>query len=242
MILTNTIQKSKQYLGEGVILILLVLVIILGAKSCNSANKVQHLQDQLVDKEFVDSMLFTTKVLKNGVELSQNQLPASKEDATVKSIEKSTGTKNLQSQVKIVTKYILVHDTIAYEHENLVFRDSTIFLKDSSEALLLPARITKIDSSIQMDEEITSEGVIIDYLKIPNTTTITIADREKDIFKTTPVVIVDFSNKNIEATSMKNIVIKSEKSKKMWKAFGIGTGVGAGVATILIGTLLHFVK
>jgi len=241
MILSNTIEKAKWYLGEGIIIILLLLVIILSAKSCNSAQKVQKLQDQLVDKEFVDSMIFTTKILKNGTkELSQDQLQVDKEDGTVKSIEKSTNTKNLQSQVKVVTKYILVHDTIAYEKEKLVYKDSIITLKDSNEALLLPARITKIDSTIQMDEEITSEGVIIDYLKIPNTTTITIADREKDLFKTTPVVLVDFSNPNIDATSMKNIIVKPKVSKPI-KTLLIGGVLGIGLESLfIIGA--HFIK
>jgi len=244
MTLFQSLETFKDYFLGSIIIILLLLLILFGTKSCEKSRDIKSLQSQLVDKTFLDSMIFTTKTLKDSTkEITQTQLLADKDNKTVKDIQKQTGTTHLQSYVKVVTEIKIVHDTIKFSNSEHLIRviDSLHGVLDSFEALPLPANFVKIDSTFQIDETITTEGLIINHLKIPNTTTITIADQKKSLFKTEPVVKIHFSNPKVETEDVKNIVVKPKISKQT-KTLFIGLGIGIPVGAILTGLIVHYLK
>ena len=244
MILTQTLLKVKEYFLYSIILILIIISLLFGIKSCEKSKQINGLQNQLVDVRYNDSMSFKQKHLKDStIEITQAKLLDNKDDATVKQIEKQNDVIHLKSEVVFVTKLVYVHDTLHFSDSTKLVKliDTTNGKIDSFEALPLPAMITHIDSNIQIQETITTEGATIDYLVIPNTTTITIADEKKTLFNATPIVKIHFSNPNVSTLNVKNIVVKPKVSKPI-KTFLIGGGIGIGVGAILTGLFYHYVK
>lgn len=242
--LNQTLSKAGQYTLYAIVIILLFLLILFGVKSCEKSKQIKGLQNQLVDKTYNDVMPFKQKILKDStIEITQAQLLANKDNATVHKIEKENDVTDLKSQVKFVTKIVFIHDTLKFGDDTKLVKviDSLHGVLDSFEALPLPAIVTHIDSNIQIEELITTEGVIIDYLKIPNTTTVIIADEKKTLFNAEPVVKIHFSNPNIQMGDVKNIIVKPKVSKPV-KTFLIGGGIGIGLGAILTGLFIHYTK
>lgn len=231
----NFDQSTKK--AERVVLVTVIVSLILALigtsiNGCVKSRNITKLQDEIATTTYNSVMPFTKQKLKDSTEIiTQGQLIASKDAEIVRHIEKEEKLFKLASNVKINTVVQVVEKLVPY-------RDSVniISVKDSfghsDEYLKIPARAVEIDTNFRLDATVTSEGILVNHLEIPNTITINIGD-EGNIFKHSPVVKVSNSNPLIITESMKNVIVKDPKmNSKSWKAFGIGTASGIVVTTV----------
>jgi hypothetical protein len=239
----NTGSRVETFFWKVVLPVILVFLILLfGLKSCEKSKKIEVLQNQVDTHTFEQVIPFKQQRLHDSTLLIlQDQLLVDKDSKLVKTQEELNKVKNLKSLVTYKTNIIIVHDTIEFTKDSkiIVVKDTADGKADSVECLTLPARVTQITKDFEIDESITSEGVAINYLNIPDSTTIVIGDSKKNIFSTQPVVKIKHSNKFLQTSDVKNLVIKDDKNKKVWKSFVIGGTVGSIATGVLIG-LLHF--
>jgi len=232
--LSQTFPKLKEYFLYSVIIILIFLLILFGAKSCEYKNENFKLQDKLLTSEYSKFQPFIEKRAEDSSTIvEQNQLLAEKDNTIVKQIEKIEGLKSLQSQV--VYKTIVQFDSI-----KIPYIDSAkVITKDSAEYIQVPLRAEIINKDYQIDETVLSNGIEINHLIIPDSTVVTIGE-EGNLFKTKSVVKISHSNSHLKTTDVKNIVL-NQKLNKGTKGFLIGTATGATAATIVIALLKAFV-
>ena len=173
--------------------------------------------------------------------VTQIQLLATKDAEIVKHIEKEDKLYKLASNVQVKTVYQIKEVLVPYKDSTKVItlKDTINGIIDSTEYLKLPSRVQTIDTNFLLDATVLSNGLEVNYLKIPNTTIVNIGE-EGNIFKHQSIIKIHQSNPYILQTDVKNVIIENPKLKnKAWKGFGIGCGVGS-VATIVLSVLAHF--
>lgn len=232
-------MPTERKIFIGIIIILILVIIGTSVNGYIKAGNITKLQDQIATSTYNSVMPFTTQRAKDSSEIViQGQLVASKDAEIVKHIEKEQKLFKLASNVQIKTSVRV--DTLLVPYKDSA---KVITLIDSSgnkdEFLKLPLRAVDIDSNFKLDVTVLKTGVEVNYLEIPNSTTVVIGE-EGNIFKRTPIVKITNSNKYIITESAKNIIVVDPKAKaKSWKAPLIGGVIGFSIGTI--GTTLLYI-
>lgn len=240
MTFDQSTHKIERGFLIGVIIILLTLLVLFGVQSCIKSKNITKLQDTLATNTYNSKMAFDSVRNKNGELITtQEQLKASKNAEIVKHIEKEENLLKLASNVQIKTVYQIKEVLVPYKDtvKILTVKDSISGITE--EYLKTPSRVVTVDSNFLLDATVLSKGLEINYLQIPNTTTVSIGE-QGSIFKHKSVVRVKNSNPYILQTDQKNIVVVDPKQKnKPLKTFAIGAGIGISVGAIASG-LLYF--
>ena len=224
----------------------LVVIIGLSITTCTKTREAHKLQNTLVTEAYSSKMAFDSVRAKDGTLIStQQQLLANKDAEIVKHIETEQGLRKLQAQVIVKTVYQVktVYVPLVDLTKVITTIDTTAGKHDTLEFLQVPARVEKIDSNFQLDATILRTGLEVNYLRVPNTMTVTIGQTKK-LFKHQSIVRIKNSNPYVITDDMKNIIVDDpQASKKQWKAFGIGFGTGVGTIVLIEGayTIYNFV-
>jgi len=217
-----------------VLAVLVVLIIVLGAVTCNRSKKADSLRKQL-------EQTFVVTKEKDKTIATQTQLLTTKDDALVKQIEKTEQLKNLKSQVtyKTVTviEKVFVPLTDSTSHKYISVVDSVAGKPDTTNYMAIPALVSVDNNFYHFDGTIDRGGLTLDSLSIPDSTSVSIGDT-KSLFKKQSIVRITHSNPFIKTIDMHNVVVDDESSKKQWKTFAIGGGVVLGLDAIIIGAYI----
>lgn len=231
-------EQEKHIIKNVIIAVLLLLLTLFGIDTWYTLNKNHNLENKLVTAIYNDSMGVEQVKTKEGLITTQKQLIANKDQEIVKHIEKENHLSSLIGQISYKTTFRIDTVLIPYKDSThlLVIKDTISGKIDSFDCLPLPSRVEKIDSDYQIDETIIPNGVLINHLIIPNTTTITIGDAKKGLFKTESIVKIKNSNRHISQENTKNIFTDQKSKTKPIKTFliGLGSGIAATIAAIVI--------
>lgn len=223
-------MNIKEKILTIISIIFLILLILSNISSCSKTKTLQKDLDLLSKQYYNSKMEFSVKRQKDSsIIVEQKQLLVNKEAQIIREIEKQEKLKNLKAQIK--TKIEVRVDSFFIPYKDSVH---IVKLEDSSDCLKLPAEVQHIDSNIQFIGNVTTEGLTIEHMKLIDSSSITIADKSKNLFSSEPIVKQYHSNPYIYTVDTKNIIVKQDKNKPL-KTFFIGAGVGIGIETILLG-------
>lgn len=229
-------------LSEKTIIVLLIVLLILsglgfsyyyGQKNRQYTNLLKQVGDYTLDKKafevkrLQDSSTIATQTQTILTEKEAYALKLADKDKTIKVLQSQVKTSNNVSVNNIVIKYkdtgrirFLPGDTVFVTADNLT----------DTNWLFVPQYFSQSDAYKTIKGSVNYEGVIIDSIYLPNTTTVTIGKRYKsnnffyklNPFKTLePVVIVKNTNPYFNTTAMNNVVVEKEKESffsKLWNA------------------------
>jgi hypothetical protein len=227
---------------QRLLIIALLLILILGLCTCYGYLKERAARSEINDlqSELIDTKQRFVERIKNDStrEYSQKQLIADKDIAIKLLGEEAKGYRNIKSVTKVEVVY-LTDTVVAYYTNYPSFSDSSNLNPDSNESNCIPigtmfSNATKYDTIVGV---IDTNGVVI----YPHTTylgdvTTTIANEKYGFLKlkSKPVVNVSFSNPNVRAVSMQNVIVKQPKPKRLaWLISGIVVGVAGGIALMV---------
>ena len=225
-------------------IILLLLVILFGIQTCTKVKEAHNFQNQLTTEAYNHKMAFDSVRTKDGTLIAtQQQLLANKDAEIVKHIETEDKLKSLTSQVVIKTIYQIQKVYVPFK-DSTTIRDIVDTVKgklDTIECLPLPARFVKIDTNFQIDATVLKLGLEVNYLKIPNTTTVTLGET-KGLFDHKSIVRVDQSNPYIKDSNINNIVVDKKTNTKVWKGITLGAGLTLGFEALITIPYLYLHK
>jgi hypothetical protein len=226
-------------------IVLAFIILILLWKGC----EIQREKDELVDQ--VSAYSIGEKAFKKKLQddsstiATQTQTIMTQGDAIKLGLLKLDGEiKKVQSQVResqeVIIKKVLVPfipdnyvDTTKGWYASLKSGQITKSLVDSLmfHSLIVPRGFKKEDKWFTIDGIVRKDGVMVDSLKIPNESSVTIGYKKSGFLNLgkTPIVEIKNSNPYIDVTKMSNIVIKKNKSVFSKKGFWIGVGIIGGL-------------
>jgi hypothetical protein len=226
-------------------IILAFIVIILFWKSCQSEGDRENLLAQISEykngeKAFKKKMLDDSSTI-----ATQTQTIMTQGDAIKLGLLKLEGQiKEVQSQVKesqeVIIKKVLVPyipdnyiDTTKGWYASLKNGVITKSLVDSLmfHSLVVPRGFKKEDKWFTINGVVRKDGVMVDSLKIPNESSVTIGYKKSGFLNLgrTPIVEIKNTNPYIDVTKVSNIVTKKNKGIFNTKGFWIGVGVIGGI-------------
>lgn len=218
------------------VLVLLALVILFGIQTCNKTLESHKLQNDLTNQIYNSKMAFTTSRQKDSSTIIiQQQLIANKDAEIVKHIEKEDGLKSVASQVVVRTVYQIQKVYVPFtDSPKVITKVDTIAGKlDTMDLLPVPSRVQKIDSNFQLDATVLKDGLEVNFLKIPNTTTVTIGET-KGVFNHKSIVRVHQSNPYLMTEDMKNVIVDQGTTRKQWESVAIGGGIVLSLDAIFV--------
>lgn len=218
------------------VIILLLLVVLFGVQSCLKTKESHKLQNELTTQVYNNKMSFTIVRQKDSSTIiTQQQLIANKDAEIIKHIEKENGLKSVIAQVMIKTSYQVQKVAIPLtDSARVITKLDTVAGKiDTTNYLQVPARVQKIDSNFQLDATILKDGLEVNYLRLPNTTTVTIGET-KGLFKHQSVVRIHQSNPYILTEDAKNVIVDQSSAKKQWGTFALGGGLVLTIDAVFI--------
>lgn len=225
------------------IVALLILFILLW-QGCNFYTRYNNLLTQV--SKFKDSELaFNVQRQKDSSTLaSQEAMLLSQEEAIRLGLLKLTDNfTTIQSQVSAKTKIIIDKQEVPFLPPH--FADTTGWAAkfkngDTSKATIdsvlansiqVPAKFDKKDKWFTINGVVNKNGLLFDTISIPNETAVTIGWKKTGFLNLGRKQVVDLKNSNpyLNVESMKNVVIKPNKSLLNNKLVWFGVGVAGGI-------------
>jgi len=238
MEIKTTLQEvnSSPTVWKVIAVVSLLITLSFGAYTAYREINLNKLENNAATKAYAQFQPFVERVQKDSTQLvEQSQLLASKDAQIVKQIEKIEHLKSLNSQVVAKTVTEIKDVKIPFIDSAKVITKVDSSTKDSTQYLQVPARAQIITPHFQIDETVMVDGIEVNHIIIPDSTTNTIGDKG-NLFKDEPVVFIHHSNPFIKTIDMKNIVVKPKLSKGA-QGFVIGVPVGAA-ATVVVAILV----
>ena len=214
-----------------VIVALILIVVLMVCGYCQKREQLTYLEEQFSKFE-LKKQDFKVIVNKNKEKIiEQEQLILTLQQAKNLNLINSKDWKNTQSSINIVTKTRI--DTIFIAFTDTLHIIDTIHSKSNFDCL---KHFNLSDKFFYINGNVVENGVKIDSLSFPNSTTITIGEKRQGIFrKSLPIVEIKNSNPYIETINLSNVVINNKKKiyqkNSFW--FTIGTTLGI-VSTYLL--------
>jgi len=238
--LEQSVTKLKNIGISTIIAILVIALISLSISKCISDKRNKKLQNDLATTIYNGNMLFNEVKEKNEVVVTQKQLLVEKDNEIVKRIKSEEHLKSLSSQVVTKTIVQIKEIKVPYIDSTVIITQVDSATKDTIEYLKLPSRAQVITKHYEIDETVTADGIQVNEISIPDSTTITIGD-EGNIFHSEPIVRISHTNPFLRTIEVKNLQVKPKVGKPV-KNLIIGLGIGIPVGGILTGLLFHYVK
>ena len=214
-----------------VIVALILIVVLMVCGYCQKREQLTYLEEQFSKFE-LKKQDFKVIVNKNKEKIiEQEQLILTLQQAKNLNLINSKDWKNTQSSINIVTKTRI--DTIFIAFTDTLHIIDTIHSKSNFDCL---KHFNLSDKFFYINGNVLENGIKIDSLSFPNSTTITIGEKRQGIFrKSLPIVEIKNSNPYIETINLSNVVINNKKKiyqkNSFW--FTIGTTLGI-VSTYLL--------
>ena len=226
-------------------IVLAFIILILLWKGCEIQREKNELVDQ-VSAYSIGEKAFKKKVQDDSSTIAtQTQTIMTQGDAIKLGLLKLEGQiKEVQSQVKesqeVIIKKVLVPyipdnyiDTTKGWYASLKNGVITKSLVDSLmfHSLVVPRGFKKEDKWFTINGVVRKDGVMVDSLKIPNESSVTIGHKKSGFLNLgrTPIVEIKNTNPYIDVTKVSNIVTKKNKGIFNTKGFWIGVGVIGGI-------------
>lgn len=226
-------------------IVLAFIILILLWKGCEIQREKKDLVDQ-VSSYTIGEKAFKKKMQQDSSTIAtQNQTIMTQGDAIKLGLLKLEGQiKEVQSQVKesqeVIIKKVLVPyipdnyiDTTKGWYASLKSGQITKSLVDSLmfHSLIVPRGFKKEDKWFSINGVVKKDGVMIDSLKIPNESSVTIGYKKSGFLNLgrTPIVEIKNTNPYVDVTKVSNIVTKKNKGIFNTKGFWIGVGVVGGI-------------
>ena len=219
-----------------VIVALILIVVLMVCGYCQKREQLTYLEEQFSKFE-LKKQDFKVIVNKNKEKIiEQEQLILTLQQAKNLNLINSKDWKNTQSSINIVTKTRI--DTIFIAFTDTLHIIDTIHSKSNFDCL---KHFNLSDKFFYINGNVLENGIKIDSLSFPNSTTITIGEKRQGIFrKSLPIVEIKNSNPYIETINLSNVVINNKKKiyqkNSFW--FTIGTTLGIVSTYLLIISIL----
>jgi len=222
-----------------------LIILILIWKGC----EIQREKDELVEQVSsytLDDKEFQKKMQKDSSTIAtQTQTILTQNEAIKLGLLKLEGQiKEVQSQVKesqeVIIKKVLVPfipdnyiDTSKGWYASLKKGVITKDLVDSLmfHSLIVPRKFKKEHKWFNIDGVVRKDGVMVDSIKIPNESSVTIGYKKSGFLNLgrTPIVEIKNTNPFIDVTKVSNVITKKNKGIFNTKGFWIGVGVFGGL-------------
>jgi hypothetical protein len=222
-------QMNNTRLLQRLLIIALLLILILGLGTCYGYYKERAAQSELSDLqgELLDTKRRFVERIKDDStrEYTQKQLIADKDIAIKLLGEEAKKYRNIKTVTKVEMVYLT--DTVVANYTDTVIGNCVQFGTGF-------VNISQFDT---IKGVIDTNGVVI----YPHTTylgevTTVIGNKKKGFLglKSEPVVNVSFSNPNVRAIGMQNVVVKQPKPKRLaWLLSGLAVGLTGGILLML---------
>lgn len=221
------------------------IILILLWKGCELKSEKEDLVNQVSNYQLGEKA-FKKKVQDDSSTIAtQTQTIMTQGDAIKLGLLKLEGQiKDVQSQVKesqeVIIKKVLVPyipdnyiDTTKGWYASLKSGQITKSLVDSLmfHSLVVPRGFKKDDKWFTIDGVVRKDGVMIDSIKVPNESSVTIGYKKSGFLNLgrTPIVEIKNTNPYIDLKKVSNIVTKKNKGIFNTKGFWIGVGVIGGI-------------
>jgi len=210
---------------QRLLIIALLLLLILGLGTCYGYYKERAAQSEISDlqSELLDTKRRFVERIKDDStrEYTQKQLIADKDIAIKLLGDEAKRYRNIKTVTKVEMVYLT--DTVIANYTDTIIGDCVAF----------GTRFSKASQFDTISGVIDTNGVVI----YPHTTylgevTTVIGNKKKGFLglKSDPVVNVSFSNPNVRAIGMQNVVVKQPKPKRLaWLLSGLAVGLTGGI-------------
>tara|TARA_R110000868_G_scaffold70031_1_gene206229 strand:- start:1215 stop:1931 length:717 start_codon:yes stop_codon:yes gene_type:complete len=226
-------------------IVLAFIILILIWKGCEIQREKNELVNQ-VSAYSIGEKAFNKKIQDDSSTIvTQTQTIMTQNDAIKLGLLKLEGQiKDVQSQVKesqeVIIKKVLVPfvpdnyiDTTKGWYASLKNGQITKSLVDSLifNSLIVPRKFNKDDKWFTINGIVKKDGVMIDSIKIPNESSVTIGYKKSGFLNLgrTPIVEIKNTNPYIDVTKVSNIVTKKNRGIFNTKGFWVGVGVISGI-------------
>jgi len=226
-------------------IVLAFIILILIWKGCEIQKEKNELVEQ-VSSYTIGEKAFNKKMQQDSSTIAtQNQTIMTQSDAIKLGLLKLEGqVKDVQSQVKESQEVIIKKVLVPYIPDNYIDTSKgwyaslkngviTKSLVDSLmfNSLIVPRGFKKDDKWFTINGVVKKEGVMIDSIKIPNESSVTIGYKKSGFLNLgrTPIVEIKNTNPYIDVTKVSNVVIKKNRGILNTKGFWIGVGVFGGL-------------
>ena len=191
-----------------------------------SAFKKQILKFDLKEQKYIQT------IEDNGTQrVEQEQIILSQKDAIANNLLEIKKLKKINSQVVINTITKIDSVFVPFVVDSINNGDT---LREDN-YIIVPQVYSITDKWYSLDGKIQRYGIMLDSLSFHNELQLTIGQKSNGFLKkTTPVVIVEYSNPYVRTTGMQNIVIKNELKWYDKKGFWLGVGFVGGIGTSIM--------
>jgi hypothetical protein len=218
-----------------VIVALILMIVLLVCGYCEKRGQLSYLEKQFSKFE-LKKQEFKVILTKNKEKLiQQEQLILTMKQAESLNLVNAKNWKNIQSSIKVVTQTRL--DTIFIAFNDTLRITDTIYRQGT---ITYPKHFNLTEKFFFIKGSVLENGIKIDSLILPNTSTIVIGEKKQGLFKKSlPVIEITNTNPYITTNALNNVVIKKEKKiyqkNKFW--FSVGTALGIVGTYLLIVTI-----
>jgi hypothetical protein len=210
---------------QRLLIIALLLLLILGLGTCYGYIKERAARSEISDLqgELLDTKRRFVERIKDDSTRSytQKQLIADKDIAIKLLGDEAKRYRNIKTVTKVEMVYLT--DTVVANYTDTIIGDCVPF----------GTMFTKSSQFDTISGVIDTNGVVIyPHTTYLGTVTTTIADKKTGFLKlkSEPVVNVSFSNPNVRAIGMQNVVVKQPKPKRLaWLLSGLVVGTIGGI-------------
>jgi hypothetical protein len=225
-------------------IVLLIVVILLLFKGCQIQKDRDNLLTQINTLK-AGEKVFKTKILSDSSTLAtQTQTILTQDEAIKMGLLKLEGDiRKVQSQVVETTELAYNNVGVPYIPDGYV--DTLKWLKnykngDTSKAtydsiinnsVIVPKSFGIDTKWYSINGKVKKDGLLIDSMKIPNETSVTIGYKKYGFLnlKSQPLVEVKNTNPYLKVQKMSNVVVKENKSILKSKLFWMGIGIFGGI-------------
>ena len=223
---------------------LIIIVVILLWKGCEIQKDRNNLLTQMATLKQGEKA-FKIKILSDSSTLAtQSQTILTQDEAIRLGVLKLEGEiKKVQSQVTQVSEMAYNEIGVPYIPDGyvdtlqwfkrLVKGDTTKSICDSiiANSVIVPKSFGLDTKWYSINGKVKKDGLLIDSMRIPNETSITIGYRKHGFLnlKSEPLVEVKNTNPYLKVSKMSNVVIKENKNIFKSKVFWIGVGIFGGI-------------
>lgn len=224
-------QNMKNY----IILALAIVAAMLFIRSCSAEREAKRLVAQLSEYRIKEKSFESKRLADSSTIATQSQTILTQSEAIkLGLLELEDKMKKVQSQVKVKTETVIAEKPVPFIPDGWV--DTTGLVRDDKgnvirqDSVAVPQRFKLDEKWFAIDGYVKKSGLMIDSLKIPNKTLVTVGYRKTGFLNLSKEAVVQVKNENpyVGVSGMDNVVIKNKKP--FWKSplFTILVGAAAG--------------
>ena len=216
------------------IVLLLLCLILLVCGWANTRTELLAFQEQIGKLEFKEQKYLET-IDENGNRIAeQEQIILTQEQAIDNNLLEIKRLKEVNAQVVVntITQIDSVFVPFYVDTTSIALNDSIV---DLDNFIQVPQIFSLDKEWFSFGGQITKTGLLMDSLSFRNELTLTLGQKSNGLFKkTTPLVLVEYSNPYVHTTGLQNIVVKNELKWYDKKGIMIGIGFLGGMTTAII--------